>query len=755
MSHRFNFTVASFVSIVAAVGCGLGVSGGCIWQTGPDWEYDNEPWRGQAPASTSIDSAIPASSAGGATASAQPSAPVTAPDLIPRARLFGNPDRTALRVSPDSKRLAFLAPHNGVMNVWVCPIDDMAAAKAVTSDAARGIRQYQWTYTGSHIAYLQDRGGDENWKVFVADLDSGKETDLTPFEEIAGPDGKPIMLPGGKKMRPAARIMSLSERQPDVMLIGLNNRDPQYHDVWRINIRTAERALVLVNEQFSGFIVDEDMNIRLAVKPTSDGGQEVMKMTAPPGADGKGAKFETIATIGSDDALTTSPEGFDGEGKTLYWVDSRGRNTAAIIAMNVETGATTLLAEDKRADAGAVMTHPARHTIEAVSFNYTRNEWKVLDDAIRPDMDYLRTVADGDITVASRSLDDQWWTVSYVVDNGPARMYLYDRKARKATLAFTVRKSLEGLTLAKMHPVVVKTGDGFDLVCYLSLPVESDPRGTGRPMRPLPLILDVHGGPWARDVWGFNSEHQWLANRGYAVLSVNYRGSTGFGKAFINAGNQQWAAKMHEDLIDAVNWAIRERIADAKKVAIYGGSYGGYSALVGVTFTPKVFACSVDIVGPSNLVTLLNTIPPYWKPLLETFAKRVGDPRTEEGKKLLESRSPLNFIDRIERPLLIGQGANDPRVKQSEADQIVQAMQAKNIPVTYVLFPDEGHGFARPQNRLAFFAIAEAFLSQHLGGRIQPIGEDFSGSSVTVPTGGAFVPGLEGAGPTGPATGGK
>jgi len=331
------------------------------------------------------------------------------------------------------------------------------------------------------------------------------------------------------------------------------------------------------------------------------------------------------------------------------------------------------------------------------------------------------------------------------MDNGPARSYIYDRKARKANFMFSSRRDLEGLALTKLEPVVIKSRDGLDLVSYLSLPLGSDADNDGRPDKPLPMVLDVHGGPWARDSWGFNPQHQWLANRGYAVLSVNFRGSTGFGKAFLNAGNRQWAAKMHDDLLDAVNWAVAENIADKQKVAIMGGSYGGYATLVGLTFTPDVFACGVDIVGPSNLVTLLSTIPPYWMPLVEQFSQRVGDFRTEEGKKFLESRSPLNFVDRITKPLLIGQGANDPRVKQTEADQIVKAMNSKNIPVTYVLFPDEGHGFARPPNRTAFYAVTEAFLAQHLGGRFQPIGDDFKGSSIKVPSGAEWVPDLKAA----------
>jgi dipeptidyl aminopeptidase/acylaminoacyl peptidase len=293
-----------------------------------------------------------------------------------------------------------------------------------------------------------------------------------------------------------------------------------------------------------------------------------------------------------------------------------------------------------------------------------------------------------------------------------------------------------------MHAPVVESRDGLNLVCYLSLPPGSDPDGDGRPSEPLPMVLYVHGGPWARDQWGLNPYHQWLANRGYAVLSVNYRGSTGFGKEFINAANGEWAGKMHDDLLDAVGWAIDEKIAIADKVAIAGGSYGGYATLVGLTFTPDVFACGVDIVGPSSLVTLLENVPEYWVPFMPVFKSRLGDVETKAGRAELLKRSPLTRVDQIRRPLLIAQGANDPRVKQLESDQIVAAMTEHEIPVTYVLYPDEGHGFRRPENRKSFNAVAEAFLAEQLGGRFEPVGDDFRGATIQVPTGADEVPGL-------------
>lgn len=657
--------------------------------------------------------------------------------LIPRAMLFGNPERAAARLSPDGTRLAYLAPVNGVMNVWVGPVDHIDAAKPVTNDTSRGIRQYFWAYTSGHILYLQDVGGDENWKVYSVDLATGATKDLTPFEEILGPDGKPIMLPGGKKLRPAAQIAGVSERSPRTIVVGLNNRDPQYHDLYTVDIQSGEMKLLQQNDGYADFVVDDDYRVRFAARFASDGGNELLK------ADGAGG-FAPWLKIDLEDTLTTAPLGFDKTGEVVYMADSRGRDTGALKAVTVATGAERLLAEDDRADVGEMLVHPTTKDVQAVAFTYDRKAWKVLDPSVEADLAYLRSVSPGEVSVTSRTLDDTRWTVAYTLDNGPAKTYLYDRGARKATFLFSNRPTLEGLPLVSMHPVVITARDGLKLVSYLSLPRGVDTDNDGRPSRPLPMVLNVHGGPWARDSWGFDPVHQWLANRGYAVMSVNFRGSTGFGKNFVNAGNKEWAGKMHDDLLDAVEWAVKEKVADPARVAIMGGSYGGYATLVGLTFTPDTFACGVDIVGPSNINTLLSTIPPYWAPAMELFRKRVGDNSTEDGRAFLEQRSPLTHVDKIKRPLLIGQGANDPRVKQSESDQIVKAMQEKKIPVTYVLYPDEGHGFARPENRLSFFAVTEAFLAQHLGGRYQEPGADFTNSSIQIPAGGDELPGIRG-----------
>ncbi len=637
--------------------------------------------------------------------------------LIAREVLFGNPDRAAARISPDGNSISFLAPVDGVLNVWVGPAEDPSSARPVTHDADRGIRIHFWAYDGKHVVFLQDKGGDENWRVYAVNLESGETRDLTPLEGVQ------------------ARIESVSHLHPGEILVSLNDRNPQLHDIYRVDLATGDRKLVEQNDQgWMGYVVDDAFQVRLASRLTPDGGSETFRKM-----DGAWTPF---LKVGAEDMMTTGPAGSDKPGQTLYMMDSRNRNTSALVAIDMESGAEKEIASDPRADIDAVMMHPVEKTVEAAAFNYLRKEWKVLDDAVRPDLEFLRTVADGDIEVTSRTLDDRQWIVVYLVDDGPVRTYRYDRDAKKAEFLFTNRKDLEGLPLAGMHPVVIPTRDGLEMVSYCSLPVWSDPDGDGKPSSPLPMVLWVHGGPWARDAWGLDPYHQWFANRGYAVLAVNFRGSTGFGKEFINAGDRTWGTKMHDDLIDAVDWAVAQGIADAGKVCIGGGSYGGYAALAGLTLTPDRFACAVDIVGPSNLITLLESIPPYWAPLLEMFATRVGDPRTPEGRALLTERSPLTYVDRISRPLLIGQGANDPRVKKAEADQIVAAMEARNIPVTYVLYPDEGHGFARPANNLSFNAVTEAFLGQVLGGRVEPIGDDFEGSSIQVVKGGDYIPGL-------------
>jgi len=643
------------------------------------------------------------------------------PELIPREALFGNPERAAVQLSPDGKTLSWVAPVKGVMNVWVAPASDPAKARPVTDDTSRGITQYFWTHRPDTLLYLRDNGGDEDYHVHAVDLASGKTRDLTPFPKTS------------------AEINRVSRLHPDAVLIAMNDRDPKWHDLYRVDLASGARTLVMKNDQeIGGYLVDGDYAVRAAIKPRADGGTDILSPDGP-------GRWKKTGDIPFADSLTTQVLRYTVDGNTLYMLDSRGRNTAALYGIDSATGKKTLLSEDARADIGGTLADPMTGVAQAVSIDYLREEWKPLGGTLVADLETLKTLGPGSARVVSRTLDDAHWIIRYSAAETPSVYYRYDRDgsgAGKLTRLFSARPALDGKPLAPMWPVEIKTRDGMTMVSYLTLPVDADTNHDGKADHPVPMVLLPHGGPWGRDSYGYDAITQLLANRGYAVLQPNFRASTGFGKAFTNAGDGEWGAKMHDDLLDAVGWAVHERVTTPGNVAILGGSYGGYATLAGLTFTPDAFKCGVDLFGPSNLNTLLSTVPAYWASFYEQLAKRMGDPRTEAGKAWLHDRSPLTRADQISKPLLIGQGANDARVKQAEADQIIAAMQAKHIPVTYVLFPDEGHGFQRPENNKAFFAVAEVFLSQCLGGRAQSIGHDFAGSSISVPTGADAVKGV-------------
>jgi dipeptidyl aminopeptidase/acylaminoacyl peptidase len=641
--------------------------------------------------------------------------------LIPRAALFGNPVRMQGLISPDGQWLSWIAPKDGVLNIWIAPAADPEAARAVTSATTRPIRQHFWAPDASAVMYIQDKGGDENFLLYRVDIASGAETTLTPFENTR------------------VDLVGASSTIKDRLLLGLNNRDPQWHDVHMLDLATGALELVIENNAYAGFMADDNLVLRMAMRQNEAGGTDYFRVTD------NVVEAEPFETSAMEDALTTAPAGYTADGATLYWIDSRGRDTAALFAQDTATGAKRLIAEDERADITSTLRHPVTGEVEAYAVNYLTRQWVATDPGIAAALAWLGERLEGDFGVNSRTDDDTVWIVWNDPLTRPVRTFIYDRVTQTLIPFYVSRPDLEGAPLQPMHPLEIASRDGLTLPCYLTLPPGSDADGDGRPDAPVPMVLLVHGGPWARDAYGFNSAHQLLANRGYGVLSVNFRGSTGFGKGFINAGNKQWGLAMHDDLIDAVDWAVAQGIAQKDKVAIMGGSYGGYATLAGLTFTSEVFACGVDIVGPSNLETLLSTIPPYWAPMVKIFHERMGDPSTEEGLALLRAASPLYKADQITKPLLIAQGANDPRVKQSESDQIVGAMQAAGIPVTYVLYPDEGHGFARPENSIAFYAIAENFLAECLGGRAEPLGDALAPASAQIIEGAGHVKGLEAA----------
>lgn len=617
--------------------------------------------------------------------------------LIPREVLFGNPVRTSPRIAPDGRRLAWLAPDEGVLNVWVAPIDDFAAVRAVTRDRDRGVRVYLWAYDDRHLLYLQDTGGDEDWHVHAVDLEGGGVTDLTPFDGVQ------------------AQLVDVDRRFPDEVLLGLNRDDRQLHDLFRVDLRSGELTLVAKNPGWVQWLVDADWTMRGGVAPTEDGGLVVMASRTA------GAEPEPVHVVGPDDALTTSPLGLSEDGTSLLLLTSLNANTSRLVRLDLSTNVPSsdhmaVLAEDPTYDVGDVLVHPDTREVQAIAFARERLEWQVLDDSVAADMAAVQALGRGDVSFLGRDASDETWLVALNPDDGPIRYFAHHRGADRAAPAlFVHRPELEDHQLARMEPLSFTSRDGLHVAAYATFPVGARRAG-------LPTVLVVHGGPWARDHWGFNPEAQWLANRGYLCVQVNFRGSTGYGKDFLNAGNRAWGAEMHDDLLDAVDHVVGQGWADPAKVAIYGGSYGGYAALVGAAFTPERFACAVDIVGPSNLKTLIESVPPYWAPLIAQFHQRVGDPSADEV--FLWSRSPLSRAADITIPLLIAQGANDPRVKVAESDQIVAALEERGIAHEYLLFPDEGHGFAKPENRLRFYSAAEAFLAAHLGGRSEAVASD-------------------------------
>jgi len=612
-------------------------------------------------------------------------------DLIPRSVLFGNPERTSPQISPDGNSLAWIAPRDGVLNLWIAPIGgesgvDWAAARPLTEDADRGIRMFAWAHDGRHLLYVQDVGGDENWRLYDVDPESGARRDLTPFEGIH------------------ATIIGTSKRRPDEVLVGINADNPQLHDVYRLHLGSGELVKEIENPGYAGWLADEDLAVRCAIAPLPDGSFDVLVRDSGEG------EFRHLLSVPAEDATSTDVVSFSGDGRSVLMISAAGSDTGRLTRVDLATGESTVLAEDPEADVSGVLLHPDTRDPLIVMVLRDRMTYTVLDPSVADDLKAVRALHPGDPTFSDRDEADTTWLIAFTVDAGSVTYFMYDRVTKTGRLLFSARPALDGYELAPMEPFSFTARDGLLIHGYVTFP-------PGRGRTGLPAVVDVHGGPQVRDTWGYNPEAQWFANRGYLCIQVNYRGSTGYGKAFIAAGDREWGGKMHDDLIDAVGHAVGQGWADKSKVAIYGGSYGGYAALVGAAFTPDVFCCAVDIVGPSNLKTLLETIPPYWAPMIAQLYRRVGNPETDAD--FLWSRSPLSRAHDIRIPLLIAQGANDPRVKQAESEQIVAALTEAGIDHEYMLFPDEGHGFAKPENRIKFYTVAERFLAKYLGGRYE------------------------------------
>jgi dipeptidyl aminopeptidase/acylaminoacyl peptidase len=609
-------------------------------------------------------------------------------ELIPRAVLFGNPERASPQMSPDGNQVAWLGPRDGALNVWVAPFDDqsgldMGAARPVTNDRHRDVRLFDWSADGRRILYLQGSGSDEEWRLYDIDLATSQCRDLTPYEGAQ------------------ARIIAIEARHPEEVLIGLNRDDPQLHDLYRLDLGSGQLKKEITNVGFLEWLADTDLVVRAAIAQEPDGSCTLLVRRTTQD------EWHGVAHFDGEDAMSTVLEAFSAGGDAVLSVTSAGSDTLRLVSIDTTSGDFEVLAEEPGADVHQVWLHPVTKAPQVVSFLKERSHYRALEPAVAEDLERARRIHPGDLFLASGDDAYQKWLIGFTNDAGPVPYYVYNRATGAAHFLFDHRTELSRYELAPMEPFSFTARDGLVINGYASFPPGTEPHG-------LPAVLVVHGGPWVRDVWGFHPEAQWLANRGYLCLQVNFRGSGGYGKAFLDAGDREWGAKMHDDLVDAVGFAVAQGWADRKRVAIFGASYGGYAALVGASFTPDVFCCAVDLDGPSNLKTLIQTVPPHWATMVTQFHRRVGNPTEDED--FLWSRSPLSRVKDIRIPVLIAQGALDPRVKRSEVDQIVKAMRKAGVEHEYLLFADEGHGLSKPENRLRFYAAAERFLARHLGG---------------------------------------
>ncbi len=654
--------------------------------------------------------------------------------LLPLERLMAQPQYSVPQVSPDGRLISWIGPLEGSPNLFVADVSNPTAARPITQYTDDGVRAtdvsgnvlYRWHWDSHSIIFPRDYGGDEHWDIHIVDVTTGEVRNLTPMEDKA------------------VEIIGYGRKAPDELLVKIEVFGQGQPDVYRLNLMSGETELVMPNSGFLGFLADNDLNVRMGVKYSAQQGLDFYRLNS----DGS---WENLYQVTADDlpafstAIYQKMIRFDQANEHVYIYDAQNRDKAALVKINLNSGELTLLAEDDRVDIAGVLYHPVENRVQAYATTWLRNKWHAMDESLLPDFKRLGEISEGDWHVLSRSDDDRYWIVRYRLSHEPTAFYLYDRgdgsRSITAQRLFSATPQLEGLELSKLHPYIVTTDDGFDLVSYYMLPPWSDPDQDGMPNEPVPMIVLVHGGPSdERALFAFGALLHWFANRGYGTMYVNFRGSAGFGKAYMNAQTAEWGGRMHQDILDQVDWAVSRNIADAEKIALLGGSYGGYEVLVGMTMTPDVFACGIDIVGPSNLEVFM----PHWN--VDTMSVRLGgDPRTAEGREFLRSRSPINFAGQTRNPVLIGQGANDSRVPQDQSDTVVEKMQAAGVEVTYVVYPDEGHGFLRPANSNAFNAIMEVFLANCLGGRYEPIANQIEGSSTQVPVGVEHIEGLAGA----------
>lgn len=622
------------------------------------------------------------------------------PPLIDRKLFFGDPEISGAQLSPDGKFLAFRKPLNGIINIWVKGIDEpMSAARAVTEDKNSPILAYFWSQDSKNILFIQDKGGNENFRIYAvsptAKVAQGQTVpeakDLTPYEKVT------------------ARIYAVPENNPNIIIVGLNDRDQRFHDVYSVNIATGERKLLYKNDvNVASWVADLEGNLRLAVINLPDGGTQINRI--------EGDKLVEIYRCKFGE--TCSPIRFHKDGKRVYMVTNKGDQVdlTRLVLFNPQTQNLEVVDSDpeQKVDFGAPVF--SKETEELIATVYIGDRQRIYpkNQQFAADLAYFKeNLPDGELGLSSMTEDGQKMIVTISSDIDPGSAYVFDRQSKKLTLLYQILPELKRENLAGTTPIRYTARDGLEIPAYLTLPV-------GKPGRNLPVIVMPHGGPWARDIWGYDPFTQFLANRGYAVFQPNFRASTGFGKKFLNAGNKQWGTgAMQHDITDGVNYLIKEGIADQSRVGIFGVSYGGYATLAGLAFTPELYAVGVSYVGPSNLITLFQSIPPYWESFKAELELRMGNPETPEGREQLKQQSPLFSADKMKAPLMVIQGANDPRVKQAESDQIVAALRNKEIDVQYLLAPDEGHGFRKETNRLAVAAALEKFFAQHLQGRYQ------------------------------------
>jgi dipeptidyl aminopeptidase/acylaminoacyl peptidase len=633
------------------------------------------------------------------TNSDKKTSPAGLPALIDRELIFGNPEISGAQLSPDGKYLAFQKPWKDTRNIYVKGVDEpFNAARLLTAELKRPIPGYFWSRDSKYILYVKDNDGDENYNVYAVD---------PAAKPAAGSDAPASRdLTGLKGIR--VQLVNVPKNDPDIIYIGLNDRDKAWHDLYKLKLSTGEKTLVRKNtERIEGWEFDLQGNLRLATRSAENGDTEVLRIDAD--------TFTKIYSCNVFESCSTLR--FQKDGKQAYMETNKGADVdlSALVLFDPASGKTEMVESDplKKVDFGGAVFSEATDELAITTYEDDRVRRYFKDKAFEADFKWLTGKLPGkEVSRTSSTLDERLWLVNANSDTEPGEAYLFERKTHKLTLQYRVREKLPRESLAEMKSIRYKSSDGLEIPAYITLP-------KGIPGKSLPTIIFPHGGPWGRDVWGYNGYAQFFANRGYAVLSMNFRGSTGYGKKFLDAGNKEWGRKMQDDVTWGVKYLVDEGIADPKRVGIFGGSYGGYATLAGVTVTPDLYAAAVELFGPSNLITLLESIPPYWESIRAMFYKRMGDPTTPEGKAMLIERSPLTSAAKIKTPLMIAQGANDARVNHAESEQIVIALRDRGFPVEYLLIPDEGHGFARPVNNMATVMATERFFAQYLGGRYQ------------------------------------